>query len=139
MKAVFADTLYWVAIIKPYDQWKDAAHKAKDSLGNVILITTDEILTEFLNTFAGKGFQLRELTGKMVRAIMDNPNVKVIPQTRNSFLKGLSIYEQRADKGYSLTDCISMHTMTSESVTEVLTNDHHFEQEGFTVLIKKKF
>lgn len=137
MKVVFADTLYWVAIIKPRDSWQDAAHKAKGSLGNAILITTDEILTEFLNTFAGCGAHLREQAGKMVSAIMDNPNVRVIPQTRGSFLKGLSLYEQRADKEYSLTDCVSMHTMTSESVTEVLTNDHHFEQEGFTVLIKK--
>ena len=137
MKVVFADTLYWVAIIKPRDQWKDAAHKAKGSLGNAILITTDEILTEFLNILAGGGPQLREQAGKMVIAIMDNPNVRVIPQTRDSFLKGLSLYEQRADKGYSLTDCISMRTMTSESVTEVLTNDHHYEQEGFTILVKK--
>lgn len=137
MKVVFADTLYWVAIIKPRDQWADAAHKAKDSLGNAILITTDEILTEFLNILARGGPQLREQAGKMVSAIMDNPNVRVIPQTRDSFLKGLSLYGQRADKGYSMTDCISMHTMSSESVTEVLTNDHHFGQEGFTVLIKK--
>ena len=30
-----------------------------------------------------------------------------------------------------------MNTMTAEGLTEVLTNDHHFEQEGYTVLIKK--
>jgi hypothetical protein len=28
--------------------------------------------------------------------------------------------------------------MDSEGVTEALTNDHHFEQEGYVVLIKKK-
>ena len=137
MKVVFADTLYWVAIIKPRDPWADPARKAKDALGKTILITTDEILTEFLNLLAGGGSRLREQAGKMVHAIMDNPNVRVIPQTRDSFLKGLSLYEQRADKGYSLTDCISMHIMISESVTKVLTNDHHFEQKGLTVLIKK--
>ncbi len=38
------------------------------------------------------------------------------------------------DKGYSLTDCISMQTMKSFSITEVLTHDKHFAQEGFTVL-----
>jgi predicted nucleic acid-binding protein len=42
-----------------------------------------------------------------------------------------------ATKEYSLTDCISMKAMRSESVSDVLTNDHHFEQEGFNILMKK--
>jgi predicted nucleic acid-binding protein len=29
------------------------------------------------------------------------------------------------------TDCISMQVMRREGLTEVLTNDHHFTQEGF--------
>jgi len=80
---------------------------------------------------------MRKQAAKMVRAILENPNVKVIPQTRESFLKGLIFYENRSDKEYSLTDCISMNVMSAESLVEVLTNDHHFEQEGFTFLIKK--
>jgi predicted nucleic acid-binding protein len=44
------------------------------------------------------------------------------------------LYEQRPDKAYSLTDCISMQVMRREGLTEVLTNDHHFIQEGFRVL-----
>jgi predicted nucleic acid-binding protein len=42
----------------------------------------------------------------------------------------------RPDKGYSLTDCISMGTMRREAITEVLTNDRHFEQEGFRALFR---
>ena len=34
-------------------------------------------------------------------------------------------------KEYSLTDCASMQAMQHERLTEVLTNDHHFRQEGF--------
>ncbi len=71
----------------------------------------------------------------MVRAILENPNVRVMPQTRDSFLKGLIFYETRSDKEYSLTDCISMNVMKAESLGEVLTNDHHFDQEGFSILI----
>lgn len=39
-----------------------------------------------------------------------------------------------SDKGYSLTDCISMQTMRREGLNDVLTNDRHFEQEGFHAL-----
>jgi len=40
------------------------------------------------------------------------------------------------DKGYSLTDCISMNTMRAEGLTEILTNDVHFTQEGFRALFR---
>jgi len=40
----------------------------------------------------------------------------------------------RLDKGYSLTDCRSMAALRALGVSEVLTNDHHFTQEGFTIL-----
>jgi len=39
-------------------------------------------------------------------------------------------------KGYSLADCISMQTMRREGLTDVLTNDLHFEQEGFRAMFR---
>jgi len=44
------------------------------------------------------------------------------------------MYESRLDKGYSLTDCRSMLAMKSLGVSDVLSNDRHFAQEGFNVL-----
>lgn len=138
MKMVFADTLYWVAIVRPNDQWGESSKKATASLGNVLLLTTDEVLTEFLTALSKGGENLRRQAARMVRAILANPNVKVLPQSRDSFLRGVDLYEQRLDKEYSLTDCISMNAMKSESVAEFLTNDPHFRQEGFEVLITEK-
>jgi uncharacterized protein len=137
MRAVFADTVYWVAVTKPGDQWSEIAKTAKASLGEVRLVTTDEVLTEFLTILASGGEHLRRQAAKMVRAIMENPNVKVLPQTRDSFLSGVKLYEARSDKQYSLTDCISMNAMRAESLSEILTNDNHFEQAGFTVLMRR--
>jgi len=137
MKTVFADSLYWTAINKPNDAWGEAARAAKQSLGEAILVTTDEVLTEFLAAISRGGPALRKAAVKMVRAILSNPNVKVVPQTRDGFLGGLEKYDARQDKEYSLTDCISMNVMIAEGISEVLTNDHHFEQEGFVVLIKR--
>ena len=50
------------------------------------------------------------------------------------FDAALALYKARPDKGYSLTDCRSMLALRALGVTEVLTNDHHFTQERFTVL-----
>jgi predicted nucleic acid-binding protein len=138
MKKVFADSSYWIAIVKPKDQWSGAADQAHKNLGSdVILVTTDEVLIEFLTALSSGGPFLRRIAVKMVRAILGNANVRVVQQTREGFLKGVTRYESREDKEYSLTDCISMNVMESNAMSEVLTNDHHFEQEGFKVLIRR--
>ncbi|MFQ5672505.1 MAG: type II toxin-antitoxin system VapC family toxin [Nitrospinales bacterium] len=138
MKTVFVDTLYWVARAKTNDPWADSAKKAEQNLGNALYVTTDEVLTEFLTLLSKGGKKLRKKATLMVHAILNNPNVRVVPQSRNSFLKGLEFYEERNDKEYSLTDCVSMNVMKAENLKDVLSNDHHFEQEGFSILIKQK-
>ena len=90
---------------------------------------------EYLSALSSYGEILRASGGKIVRAILNNPSVLVIPQSRASFLNALSLYELRKDKQYSLVDCISMSTMKARSITQVLTHDHHFTQEGFEALI----
>jgi predicted nucleic acid-binding protein len=64
-----------------------------------------------------------------------DPLVMVRPQTHQSFLDGLALYKARLDKEYSLTDCISMNVMWQDGITEVLTHDDHFVQEGFIKLL----
>lgn len=136
MKRVFADTLYWGAILQPRDQYHRQAIRARKTLGEVLLVTTDEVLIELLNGLSLGGRFLREAATHAVRRILDDEHVKVYPQSRESFLAGLRLYEMRSDKGYSLVDCISMTTMRRQGITEVLTNDRHFVQEGFSVLFQ---
>jgi len=62
-------------------------------------------------------------------------NSQLSPKSHDSFLAGLKLYRARPDKGYSLTDYISMETMARQGLTDALTNDKHFEQEGFRVLL----
>jgi predicted nucleic acid-binding protein len=136
VKAVFADSLYWIAIVRPKDPWKEKALQARSRLGEVALVTTDEVLNEFLAALCKGGPKLRRAAVEMVHAILNSPEVTVLPQTHQGFLDGVERYGKREDKEYSLTDCISMNAMNAEGLHEVLTNDHHFEQESFTVLIR---
>ncbi|HWQ35583.1 MAG TPA: hypothetical protein VNQ79_22240 [Blastocatellia bacterium] len=46
------------------------------------------------------------------------------------------LYEARPDKGYSLTDCLSMIVMREQKMSDILTNDHHFTQDGFNILLQ---
>jgi predicted nucleic acid-binding protein len=135
MKRVFADTQYWLALIDPRDQWHGRAAEVSAALGPVSLTTTDDVLAEFLAGTAKAGPGLRRRAAAHVRAMWDRPDVEVVPQSRTLFESGLDLYEARHDKQYSLIDCISMQTMRSLGLTDVLTHDHHFEQEGFTILL----
>ncbi len=135
MRRVFADTLYWVAITHRKDQWHQAALSVSRALAACQLVTTDEVLAEFLAAFCEAGPLFRNQAATLVRNLHKKSTVTVHPQSRDTFLKGLNLYEARPDKGYSLTDCISMATMRQEGITEVLTHDDHFTQEGFTRLL----
>ncbi len=132
-RAVFADTFYWIAIFNERDSRHKEAIAFSQANTNKTIITTDEILTEFPAYFSGDP-EARVGAAEVVHDILEDANVRVVEQSRESFLKGLELYKARPDKGYSLTDCISMNTMRAEGVVDVLTNDVHFRQEGFRAL-----
>jgi uncharacterized protein len=136
MRKIFADTSYWIALIDPKDNWHSKALNLSQSLAGTLLITTDEVLSEVLTFFSGYSSYIRESVAQIVFGILTNKTyIEVIEQSRDSFLSGLALYEKRLDKSYSLTDCVSMQLMRAEGLSEVLTNDKHFAQEGYTILL----
>jgi predicted nucleic acid-binding protein len=135
MRRFFADTFYWGALFHQRDGWHDRVLAFSYSLtvGDQ-LWTTDAVLTEVLAMFSGAGEYLRQGAARRIRALLSDTRVILVPASHELFLEGLALYEQRPDKAYSLTDCISIQVMRREGLTGVLTNDHHFIQEGFRVL-----
>jgi uncharacterized protein len=136
MRTLFADTVYWVALIYARDHWYDRVQALTKSLEGVRIVTTEEVLVEVLAGLCGSGPTMRKLAVQLVRDLRTNPRVEILSQSPESFDTGLNFYERRLDKSYSLTDCISMHTMRERGITEVLTHDHHFAQEGFVLLLR---
>jgi predicted nucleic acid-binding protein len=132
---VFADSFYWIALANPADAWHHSATKFSQTNPKAMLVTTDEVLGEFLNYFAAAGERKRGVVAMMFEETMSHNHIVVLPQTRDSLVRGFALYKARSDKGYSLTDCISMNTMSERNITKVLTHDHHFAQEGFTLLL----
>lgn len=135
MSAVFADTFYWVALTKLQDSEHGRAKQFSRSVRPAAIITTEYILTEYLNYFAAWGRYVRLKAAGNVEAILASPTV-TLPHSQDSFAAGLELYRNRLDKGYSLTDCVSMSVMRQERISDVLTNDTHFVQEGFRALFQ---
>ena len=135
MRIAFVDTLYFVALFSPKDQWHGRAIAASKLVAETKLITTEDVLVELLNFFSEYGEKARRGAVAQAEGILSAANIEVTPPSHDAFMAGLTLYRARPDKGYSLTDCISMHTMRERGVRDILTHDEHFHQEGFTVLL----
>ena len=67
MRLVFADTLYWGAVLHPHDQYRAQVIRARAALGEIRLVTTDEVLAELLDGLAERGSHLQEAASRAVR------------------------------------------------------------------------
>ena len=136
MRRVFADANYWIALINRNDELHATAVAAESKLKHAVVVTTDEVLAEFLNYCSSGGSGMRKSAAQSVDAIRSDARVTVIEQSRSTFDMGLQLYKNRTDKQYSLVDCVSFELMRRDGINEALTNDHHFQQEGFKALLR---
>jgi len=136
MRQIFADTFYWIALCNQRDQWHQEVVNFSQQLKGTKLVTSDAVLNELLNYYAQFGSEMRLGVSQRAREILRNKNIQVITHTRAVFIEGLDLYANRLDKGYSLTDCMSMIIMDRLKISEILTHDKHFTQEGFLILFQ---
>jgi uncharacterized protein len=68
--------------------------------------------------------------------LKDDPDTTIVAAEQRLFEQALNLFQSRSDKTWSLTDCTSFVVMQERSLTEALTQDHHFEQAGFIALLK---
>ena len=134
MSTVFADSFFFFALGNRHDPaYGKAVAFSQTYTGR--LLTTGFVLTELADGCASTAPR-RAMAVQAVRELRENPNVVIVPCSQELFYKGLELFEQRPDKEWSLTDCISFVVMKMEGIREALTGDKHFEQAGFVALLK---
>jgi uncharacterized protein len=132
MKAVFADTHYFLAIMNDRHQAHQKAW-AFSQANDQPVVTTAWVLTEVADALAGgnrRGFQ------QLLDDLNHDADSTIVPADQALWKSGIALYNKRADKKWSLTDCISVVVMQERGLSEALTADRHFEQAGFTILLK---
>ena len=136
MKQIFADANGWIALNSKKDQLHNAAVTINKELlqsghrymtTNFVLDETYTALLTKVGHFAAVDF------GERIRGAR---TVQVIHITQDIEEKAWTLFKQYYDKDFSFTDCTSFVVMQQLNLTEALTNDHHFEQIGFTILLK---
>ena len=133
MKALFADSYYYLALLNKDD---DGHQRARDVSRRrfVPTVTTAWVLTEVADAMARPGY--RQYFEALLDQLRADRDLVIAPATPELFDAGLDLYFRRWDKEWPLTDCISFIVMEREGLTEALTADHHFEQAGFKALLR---
>lgn len=93
------------------------------------------MLLEVANMLSGSPRGRDRFTALLDRINL-SPAAIVIAASHESFAEGVELYRQRRDKVWSLTDCISFAVMRQHGLTRAPTSDHHFEQAGFSIILR---
>jgi predicted nucleic acid-binding protein len=133
--ATYADTVYYIAMVDRFDRLHAAANNFHETQPARRIVTLDTVLVELLAYYSKRGERFRQLAVAMVDEVVNDRYVTLIHQDARLFFAGLDLYRARLDKGYSLTDCMSMVVCREQEISDVLTHDRHFEQEGFAPLL----
>lgn len=98
-------------------------------------VTHNYVLAEFVALAHVRGAP-RAGALSFIADLLAFPDVEIIWVDEPLHRSALSLLQARLDKTYSLCDAVSFILMRQRRITEALTTDHHFEQEGFVRLLE---
>ncbi|MBX3287871.1 MAG: type II toxin-antitoxin system VapC family toxin [Acidobacteria bacterium] len=98
-------------------------------------ITTNYILAELVPLANTRGVS-RNKTCEFIRKIEKDKSIRLVWVDDGLHEQGMKLLEARLDKTYSLCDAVSFIVMREYNLTEALTTDRHFKQEGFVRLLE---
>jgi predicted nucleic acid-binding protein len=131
---LFVDTSFIQARFSPRDKFHRSAAALDSQLRHCREIwTTDAVLLEVGAVFSDPSD--RQVVTIVWSQLMTNPVFRLATISGSLLKRGIELFRQRADKAWSLTDCISFIVMWDNQLTDALTCDHHFTQAGFRALL----
>ena len=138
MNEVFADTSGWASffvetelhhakVLRLMEQWQQKTRR---------VVTTNYVLSELLPLLTMRLHVRRKRALNLIEPIRLDPLVEIVHIDESLDADAWRLLENRLDKTWSLVDAASFVVMKNRQITEALTTDHHFEQAGFTRLLK---
>jgi hypothetical protein len=131
----FADTSFYIALLKPTDSYHSRVRVWRDYLAQTraTLLTTEAVLWELLNSFASH--TTRRQAAAAYNGIHRDRRTDVIGFDPALCAEAMQLYGGRPDKDWGIVDCLSFELMRQRNITDALTTDRHFEQAGFSALL----
>ena len=131
----FLDTGYLIALFSGKDAFHTQALllQAQAVREHRRLLTTDAVVFEVGAAFSRVA--MRSVGATIIRALLNDPNIEVVPVSKAQRDEAIELFSQHADKDWSLCDCLSFTVMRERGLNSALAADHHFAQAGFVALL----
>jgi len=133
----FLDTAFILALASPPDQFHDKAKALSRKIRNenIPLVTTRAILGEIGDAMSS---QRRRQAGVITLASLESAeNLEIVSSSDDLYARAFDLFRSRPDKDWGMTDCISFVVMEEKQIHGALTTDVHFQQAGFTPLMRE--
>jgi predicted nucleic acid-binding protein len=98
------------------------------------LLTHSHVLAELVALALVRRFPRTKVLAFVID-LVDNPDIETVWVDEPLHREAMQLLLARQDKGYSLCDAVSFILMRQRGITDGLTTDRHFEQEGFIRLL----
>ena len=132
---IFVDSSAWIALFDQRDGFHSRALQFQAELRRGVhgrLITTDYVLDESVTFLHLHGVQGGE--SEFRRILSRSESIQVVWTTPDRFWTAWERLEQRSDKRWSFTDCLSFATMEAIGIRDAFAFDSDFRQAGFRLL-----
>lgn len=136
LSRIFVDTVARMALANKSDLRHEQAIRLHQDLlsKGISYLTTDYVLTEVANRLVRPPY--RKSVIRFLITIFSSRGVTILTVTYSHFLRAWQLYKRLLDKQWGLTDCTSFIVMEEQRLREALTADHHFQQAGYTCLLR---
>jgi uncharacterized protein len=134
VSVVFLDIGYVIALEASDDQHHEAAREHWKSFAAALppMVTTSYVFDEVVTFFTCRGRHAKPV--EIGNRLLESAAVQLVPVDEELFRAGWKYLEQRPDKRYSLTGCISFVLMESRRIPATLAFDAHLVRAGFRTL-----
>jgi predicted nucleic acid-binding protein len=130
---LFLDTTFVQALLNRRDQYHAQAKALLPRLRNAREIwVTEAVLVEIGNALSNLD---RSAAVRFIEECYKTANIHVVSVDTQLLKRALRLHQDRPDKGWGLTDCISFVVMKEHGLRAAMTTDDHFRQAGFQVLM----
>lgn len=133
---VFLDSSYAIALAAANDRYhaKAVALAAEMKRAGTRLVTTEAVFIEIGNALSKERYRVAAV--HLLSSLASDPSVEIVSVPTELLDAAWQLYQQRLDKEWGLTDCISFIVMSRRELHEALTADQHFHQAGFKTLLE---
>jgi predicted nucleic acid-binding protein len=126
---------FYALLVRKDDRHREASRILRDAARQrQRFVTTDYVLDETTTLLKARGHG--HLLERFFETVVGSPACRIEWTDAARFAAVQTYFLKHLDQAWSFTDCVSFRVMKELRLRESLTKDMHYEEAGFTPLLK---